>query len=470
MATIDVERLQIDTKTAESELNEALSRMRSTASTANIKATLGVDIDQVAKATQAIGNLRASLESLQNIDGEVASAAGVDAMKNIEVTAQSAGEEAKSTFKGIETRAIKMSTDINRHLAKTAKKGKDSPYLINNSRYQKDLIALQNYADNVKNIREQAELGRDGKRDKSIIPSLDRELNSLSRRFGAVKRSIAASESESDAKIALDSFLPNVDNVEDRVGQIRKTINKARLNIKEKEGKDPIAFGSSTALNDAKQRMSEISNSILDMKAKIKNNNLSQEDLLGLKKLESQAKAVKSTVESEIGQIENDLQPQKLLNNKFIAFDKLGNRATEYFNKYQAGIKGNSSLMNEYATFMNKLKTGKFDSISDANVAFSRLRTNVRDAGVEVDGLWSSLKNMFGTRAKSALAGMGVNLIQSSLRELVQNSIAIDTAMTELKKVTDLSDVGYEKFLDGASDRAKKIGASLSETVNATAD
>ena len=46
----------------------------------------------------------------------------------------------------------------------------------------------------------------------------------------------------------------------------------------------------------------------------------------------------------------------------------------------------------------------------------------------------------------------------------------IDAAMTELKKVTDETDVTYTRFLDNAAARAKKLGATLSDTVNATAD
>jgi len=46
----------------------------------------------------------------------------------------------------------------------------------------------------------------------------------------------------------------------------------------------------------------------------------------------------------------------------------------------------------------------------------------------------------------------------------------IDAAMTELKKVTDETDAAYTRFLDNAATRAKRLGATLSDTVNATAD
>lgn len=58
----------------------------------------------------------------------------------------------------------------------------------------------------------------------------------------------------------------------------------------------------------------------------------------------------------------------------------------------------------------------------------------------------------------------------NSVKKMVSASIELDTAMTELKKVTNETDATYNKFLENAAGRAKKLGASLSDTVSATAD
>lgn len=57
-----------------------------------------------------------------------------------------------------------------------------------------------------------------------------------------------------------------------------------------------------------------------------------------------------------------------------------------------------------------------------------------------------------------------------AIKKMVTASIELDTAMTELKKVTDESDATYNKFLENAESRAKKVGASLSDVVTASAD
>lgn len=57
-----------------------------------------------------------------------------------------------------------------------------------------------------------------------------------------------------------------------------------------------------------------------------------------------------------------------------------------------------------------------------------------------------------------------------AIRKMVTASIELDTAMTELKKVADESDATYNRFLENASTRATKLGASLSDIVTASAD
>ena len=60
--------------------------------------------------------------------------------------------------------------------------------------------------------------------------------------------------------------------------------------------------------------------------------------------------------------------------------------------------------------------------------------------------------------------------LETALRDIVRSAIEVDTAMTELKKVTNETDATYASFLNNATERAAKLGATLTEVVNATAD
>ena len=68
-------------------------------------------------------------------------------------------------------------------------------------------------------------------------------------------------------------------------------------------------------------------------------------------------------------------------------------------------------------------------------------------------------------------ASLTVNALDVTNNTKANESIVkIDTAMTELKKVTNETDESYIKFLDGSAERAQKLGAKISDVVTATAD
>ena len=58
----------------------------------------------------------------------------------------------------------------------------------------------------------------------------------------------------------------------------------------------------------------------------------------------------------------------------------------------------------------------------------------------------------------------------SGIRESINAVRDLDAALTELRKVTDLTESQYDQFMDRASVTAREIGASVADTVNATAD
>ena len=59
---------------------------------------------------------------------------------------------------------------------------------------------------------------------------------------------------------------------------------------------------------------------------------------------------------------------------------------------------------------------------------------------------------------------------EQGLRSMFEQVKLIDSAMTELKKVTDETDASYERFLTNAADRAREIGTTIDGLVSSTAD
>ena len=78
-------------------------------------------------------------------------------------------------------------------------------------------------------------------------------------------------------------------------------------------------------------------------------------------------------------------------------------------------------------------------------------------------GIISSLKGY-------ALAALSLQKAIEVIKKMASTVIDIDSAMTELKKVTDETDETYSIFLEDAATRATKVGATLSDVISATTE
>lgn len=103
---------------------------------------------------------------------------------------------------------------------------------------------------------------------------------------------------------------------------------------------------------------------------------------------------------------------------------------------------------------------------SGAKIAGSAIKAageNTKTLSEHVAGLVSKFGSWFSI-------SQAVMLAVRSAKQMVTTVIELDTAMTELKKVTDETDATYDRFLTKAVDRAKNVGASLADVVTASAD
>ena len=101
---------------------------------------------------------------------------------------------------------------------------------------------------------------------------------------------------------------------------------------------------------------------------------------------------------------------------------------------------------------------------------FANIKTSAESAGL-------MCATALRTLAKNYLKYGSWNFITSSMNKAiatVQDMISIvtelDTAMVELKKVTDSTDSTYDKYLTTATGKAKELGTTISDFVTSTAD
>lgn len=149
--------------------------------------------------------------------------------------------------------------------------------------------------------------------------------------------------------------------------------------------------------------------------------------------------------------------------------------AQRYFNN-NSKISTNTEAYTRFVDFFNtydeKIKSKMFtqENSNQMSKDWSELKKYIQDAGLETDKLSVKLKKLFEVNIKSQLANQVINAFQQGLHQVYQNVVDIDSAMTELKKVTDETSGAYSKFLSEAGNRAKTVGSTVSDIVNATAD
>lgn len=135
--------------------------------------------------------------------------------------------------------------------------------------------------------------------------------------------------------------------------------------------------------------------------------------------------------------------------------EKYANDLRSLHQQLQSGMITADEFKNRMASIRSGVTstTGAIKSAGEATQAFGD-RVSTLSAKF---GAWLSITQVIMT---------GIRAIKS----MVGNVVELNSAMTELKKVTDETDATYERFLNNASNRAKKYGASLSDTVTASAD
>lgn len=164
--------------------------------------------------------------------------------------------------------------------------------------------------------------------------------------------------------------------------------------------------------------------------------------------------------------------------------ERLLRTANDALSKYTAARDGESSAeyrnIGQYAAELEKLKLRLTDGTvtqKEFNNQFSTLKANITQSisGIKKYGeatltLGERFSNLTKKFAEWFSVARIVSFLYQQMMRMVSSVVELDSAMTELYKVTDETDAVYERFLMNATKRTKKLGASLSDVVTATAD
>ncbi len=144
--------------------------------------------------------------------------------------------------------------------------------------------------------------------------------------------------------------------------------------------------------------------------------------------------------------------------------------------KSSESYKTYASQEGELERLANRLSQGTLtarqfrDEFNRIQLTTSNTGTAIKQAGEDTQTWTSRIKGLtekFSTWFSITRVVMAAYRV---VRQMVESVIELDTAMTELKKVTDETDATYDRFLTNATTRAKELGATISDVVTASAD
>lgn len=156
--------------------------------------------------------------------------------------------------------------------------------------------------------------------------------------------------------------------------------------------------------------------------------------------------------------------------------DKLEMKRQKYKNAMDMFLKDNPKMRGsifekQYMKIRVDLDTGKSEQELDHLMNKARLvqqtaKVNGKTGDTLLSGLGKSAKSMMSfASVASVLYG-----VSDAFRMMYQNVLEVDTAMTELKRVTDLSGLQYDNLYSKLTVSAKEYGVQLTDLISATAD
>lgn len=161
-------------------------------------------------------------------------------------------------------------------------------------------------------------------------------------------------------------------------------------------------------------------------------------------------------------------------NQALVSSQQLMSKKTILGNQIQTWMNNNTKAAKIYRTELEQIQrdlanVGNASQLKAVSSAFNELKTTATAAGNAGKGILTRLKDNLTNL--SPLFGMGamINTAIRGLKDMYQNVVSIDSAMTELRKVTNETEQSYSRFSNSASKRSVELGTTISDYINSTA-
>lgn len=445
-----------------------------------VKATGALDTSSTVK------KINAQISALQSQLKTINIKANFDT-KNVNKTAQQTGQQIGNAINnGITNTTGKVTTTLKSF--SDLKSFSELNKSINN--FHVDTSKLKNYQsilNDVKNtyaefgqVRITNEIFKDG-----VLEKFKVNIEQVNGDLKETKSFIMALNDEKDAFVfsglisGSESIVQHLDKTKNAVNQTAEAINalKEKTKIDEIQLSMDNGHGASEYQNrinavttslekygveaeEAKKITSSLQSAFDSMKGMDGQELVTQAD-----KLEQEFKAVKASVEQAKLSYDKLMQPasKEKISSTLLKVQKLLSNNTKI----------TEEVKNEWQSYVNRLSSGSDIAEKEINDINSRLKvteSNMRSMGKLGYSWIDKLKQAWEKFGGWGFATGTMMTLYNQIRRVPKEVYEIDTAMTNLYKVTDETSSKYNQFLESSSISAHELGRSISSLVEQTAN
>ena len=156
---------------------------------------------------------------------------------------------------------------------------------------------------------------------------------------------------------------------------------------------------------------------------------------------------------------------------KDLGLDEYQKQLTKFAEASVEGKLINASFIPETKELVATVKTGANAfttysfAVDEVSGKMKKLNQGTKQTETFFEGITRKTKEL----AQYALSSISIYDVWNQIRNGIQYVREIDTAMTELRKVTDETEASYDRFLKTASSTGARIGSTISDFTQATA-
>lgn len=305
---------------------------------------------------------------------------------------------------------------------------------------------------------------------KETIDALEKQINSLKNKSVKIKLDIDSTKLESLLNSQLKSTNTKIKTTVDSSG-VDAELERIRRNASAKKIQFKLDTGQTVAdLAKVEAKVSQLKGSKYLDDSKFQNAFSTLKSFQNVKldtsNIESYNKALK-TCQNYLQAASAEMSTLVLESKRLSLLDKAQKTLREnsaYTKEAKAQIQGYITEINNLKGSMSKLD---YNRISDGMKA---VNMRMQEAGKTGKSFTQELGRGFKQIGQFAITYGAIQRIPYLLKQMANATLEVDTAMTELRKVSDASEGQLNDYFIQATESAKKYGAVISDVISSAAD